>query len=461
MRARTYAVWRWSIVTRVGCVVLLLLAVVMASTGNARAAGVDLLVAGATLVGARALRSGRDPEFAMKLAIGALTLHWLVIGVGHIILAAIHHRSLLVGDEIDYNRFAGQMSHSLLGGPPVAPHQAYLKNPFTIVLIGLYVVGGATPLVGLTIPVAFATWTSVLTHRLLADHAPGPELRSARAAGILVTVFPTTLLWSCLLLKDASVTFGTIAVVVVALEVAAPARPWRARLGWALFGAASVGWLVGVRGVELVPLGGGILIWLAWLIRRRGLPVRLTAAVIGACAVAALLTVPPLRSQLDRVPFRLADHRIVGRRYARTAEPPEGPAKKATWLSTAGHVPQGLLLVLFRPLPSEVNNVSQFGGVVGNGFYLVLCLFAGAGVAIAWRAGWRDGVLLLVANVLVLWLVLAVADGNAGTAWRHRDAATPLLACFAGIAISQPRLVNRFNELRPTFAAWKTRESVE
>lgn len=434
----------------------------MIATGNARAAAFDLLTAGLTLAGARALRSQRDPGFGMRLAIAALSLHWLVIGVIHIVLAAMGHTPFLVGDEISYNGFATELSRAWLGtGPPVPLGDQYLNTPFSTLLAGAYTLGGDTPLAGLTIPLAFATWTPVLAHRLVADHGPWSDMRPARVAGILATVFPTTFLWSSFLLKDSSVTFGTIALIVTVLEVTDPSRSWQSRAGWAILGMGMVAWLYGVRGVELVPLAGGIVLWLLCRTRGRGWQVKLSAGVIIASAVAAFFVIPSLHDQLDRVPFRLAQHRVAGRVSARTAEPPEAPPYEATWQSTVAHVPQGLLLVMLRPLPSQVKDVPQLAGAVGNLVYLVLVAFAVAGAAVAWRAGWRDGVVLLAANVVLLWLVLAVSDGNAGTAWRHRDAVTPLLACLAGIAVSQMRLLDRIVDLRPAFPLWKTRELAE
>jgi hypothetical protein len=421
---------------RAACLVMVGLAAVIAAAGHPRAAAFDLVMAGLTMLVARMLRGKRDTTFSADLALMSLAGRWLLVTVLQLVLAARGHSPLLVPDEAGYNRFAIEQSRAWLStGATVPMLDDYLRGAFTETLSAVYTIGGRTPYAGLAVPIAFGTWTPVLTHRLVADHIPGAGRNAARIAGIVSSAFPSTLIWSILLLKDSSVTFAGMALVVGFISVPRGSSSEQDRAAvLALFG---LGWLIIDRSADLVAIGLGLVLWVLWTNRGRPAWVKAAAGLIIASLMAGALLSPSVRASIDHVPVRLAVHRILGREYARTAEPPEGNPLKATWGSTAAHVPEGLLLVLLRPLPDEVRGLSQLGGALGNLLYVFLCGAAGAGTVVAWRRGWRAQALLLAGSAIALWVLLAVSEGNAGTAWRHRDAVTPFLACLAGVACAQ------------------------
>jgi hypothetical protein len=403
-----------------------------------RAIGFDVAMAALTLAIGRMLCSGVDRRFAWRLLVGALALHWFLVCSLQLVLAARGHSPFLVPDEHAYDLVARQLSRFWLGtGPAVPQVNDFLEGPFATLVAGAYTAGGHTPLVGLAIPVAFGTWFPVLVHRLMSEHLGAVGRRAARTGALLALLYPASIGWSCLLLKDSSVTFASTAVVLAVLALPSVTRSPRERLVDLALGLAGIAWLIETRGAQLVPIAIGIaVIAIAWVLRQ---PIRKRIAIFGVivCGLAAIVSVSQVRHELGQVPVRLAVHREASRVGARTAEAPEGPPSQATWLSTVGHVPAGLALALVRPYPTEVQNASQALGAAGNLIYLVFCAIAAAGIAAAVRAGLRTETLLLVATVAASWIVLSVAEGNAGTAWRHRDAVTPLLACFAGVTVAR------------------------
>jgi hypothetical protein len=428
--------------------VVLGLTIVVAVAVNVWAAGFDLTFAGLTLAVAHLLRSRRDSRFAADLAVVSLTIRWLVIAIIQLVLAAKGHKPLLTHDEFAYDRFAIEQSRAWLGtGPAVPQVDLYLRGPFSEALSAVYTIGGYTPLVGLSMSVAFGTWTPVLIHKIMADNISPDHPQRARIAGVLASIFPTTLIWSCLLLKDSSITFACTAVVAGVISL--PRGNRISRSCWAALVVAAAAWLITERGAQLAAVGVGLVLWLVWTNRHRLTAVAISAVVVLAVVAGLFIVSPGLRTSLTDLPHTLAKHRILGREHARTAEAPEGPPDKATWLSTVLHIPQGLTLVLLRPLPTEVDDLAQLGGMIGNVVYLIFCGLAVAGSYIAWRGGYQREALLVIGVAVALWLILSVTEGNAGTAWRHRDAVTPLLACLVGFAGATSYVSSRVLALIP------------
>ena len=409
--------------------------VVMVVSGYGRAAAFDLAMAGVTFAIGATLRSSADLAFARRLLIASLALHWLVVGSLHVVLAVRGHAPLLTPDENGYSRFAIEQSREWLGtGPPVRAMDLYVQEPFSQLLAGAYTVGGYTPFAGLAIPVAFGTWISVAVHRLTADHFSGWGVQAARIAGVIALIYPTTLMWSCMLLKDSSLTFANLAVLLGVVGVAALLRRERARAVDLAIGAAGIAWLSTNRAAQLIPLALGTALAVIAVSLRLSLRARLVVSVVIACGVLAVPLVPAVRHKFDRLPQTLAAHRALARENARTAGPREGPSSGASWATTIEHVPDGSALVLLRPYPTEIRNFAELGGAAGNLLNLILCVVAAIGALRAWHEGRRSEILLLAGSVVSLWLLLAITEGNVGTAWRHRDVATPLLACLAAYA---------------------------
>lgn len=416
----------------------------LAAAGNLWAAVFDFVMAACTLMLARLLVSRSDAHFGFRLAVGSLTLRWALVTIIQLALAAKGHKPLLTSDEFGYDRYAIELSRHWLGtGPAVPAADHYLGGAFSTVLAGAYTLGGYTPFAGLTIPIAFGTWTPVIVHRFMADDLRVDRV-TARTAGVLASVYPTTLIWSCLLLKDSGITFATVGltVAIIALTRRRPMSLTFAK--WLVFGAASTAWLAIERPVQLIPIGLGVIVWLAWSSRMH--PARLVAglAICAVCISGAIAASPSARHRISDLPRTLAEHRSLGRIRARTAEAPEGDPAHATLLSTVEHVPAGLALVLVRPTPAEVRGLSELGGVLGNLLNVILVGLAIVGGAVVWRMGRQGPVLLIGTSVVALWFILALVEGNAGTAWRHRDPVTPLLVALAGIALTQPKMRTRY-----------------
>jgi hypothetical protein len=418
---------------------------VLAATQGLWLAAWAALTFSCTLAAAHLMRGDRDRSFALSLAVGALTLRWLCIAILQGLLAIKGHGPFVFPDESPNDRVAVELSRVWLGtGPAVPTMDHYLLGPYSTVLAGAYTAGGYTLFAGLPVPVAFGTWTAVLAHRIVSEGLYPGFAWTARTAGILVAIYPSTLAWSCLLLKDSSVAWATTAIVCGVIGVAKSSRS-RQRVSPALLLCLGGAWLAGVRTPQAVVIAVFVATWCVWLLLRRTLSSRYLVVVTVVSALLASGTVLVAYRSYDRIPRSLATHRALGRLHARTATIAERPPRSATWGSTFSYLPHGITLMLFRPYPWEASNSAQRASIVGNVLFLLLCAFAAVGALLSWRRGRRAETVLLVGTVIVLWLLFALAEGNAGTAFRHRDAVTPLLLCFAGVALvsARVRFVNR------------------
>lgn len=99
-----------------------------------------------------------------------------------------------------------------------------------------------------------------------------------------------------------------------------------------------------------------------------------------------------------------------------------------------GHLPTGLVAVLFRPFPGERLDSATARLAVGeNALWLVLYVAAVGGLIVR-RARWRCVMFPLVLTGVLVGIG-AVTEGNLGTAFRHRGQVAWVVCLFAGAGV--------------------------
>lgn len=381
------------------------------------------------------LAAPNDVAFARKLVLVGLALHTVVALAGRLIAVKAGHNILFFDDEFGYDRVAVAESRHWLGhGPGPLPADGYLVSAFTYVLAVGYTLGGYDPASGLVITAAFGLLTGVVVHRIaLLVWGPGVR-RPARAAAVLAALYPTVFGWSSLLLKDSSIFFATSGLLLSALMLSRGSElSWRSRATVMLAGVLCLAWLVSVRPSQAAAIVAGLALWVVVRLVSRGVFARAAMATAVIAGVVAVLVIPAMRHRVDKVPTRLATQRSASAVGARTAlESPGAAARASSWGSTLGYLPKGAIALLLRPLPWEARTASQAAGALVNVVALVLYAAAIRGALLLRRMANVDALLPLVLPLAAVWLILALVEGNAGTAFRHRDAVFPIVAVLAG-----------------------------
>jgi hypothetical protein len=275
-----------------------------------------------------------------------------------------------------------------------------------------------------------AVATTMIALRLLSSRG------LAVLAGLVPAVLPSQILWSSVWLKDAAVT-ACLALVVLGLVIA-----MRRRDRWNV-GAGVVTTAFGLCGLSGLRLNSFVLacwcvavvlIFFYW--RRPSIVVTaaLLVAVIPWAGGAGILGSHAL-SRGDA----LGTQRMAGAANADSAliaaPPPsattsvESPAAD-DFASNLRYLPRGLVAVLLRPYPWEASTsrASTFAKLDNLIWYFI----AGLGIVGLWTVRRRREFALIVLLIAGTIGVYALAEGNLGTAFRHRGEvvwAVGLLAC--------------------------------
>ncbi len=416
--------------------------VAVAVAGGLWAAGFAVIVSiAALLVGGR-LVDDADRRWIVSLMLIALAARWLVGGGMQAVLAAREGTGFLFPDELAYDRVGDALRRAWFDGIPILEQDRYLVTSFTSAISVSYTLAGHEVLAARALNAAVAILTVAVVHRLAKAVLGGRSTAGPRLAAGLAAFYPTTFGWSILVLKDTGLMLATCAVVLVWLTVGRGARA--APL---IVLALALGWIMDNRAAQaaVLLLALAAAATAAPLLRRpRRLPVVVAAAAVVLAAAIAL--VPSVASTLDRMPDRLAGERALQAENARTAisaAPSEVDAGTrvvdSSWPETLAYLPGGLAAVLLGPYPWEAENASQAIGAALSVLALAFYALALVGGRALWRTGRKVPLLHLAAVIGSFWVLLALTAGNAGTAFRHRDAVFAFVLVLAARGILELR----------------------
>ncbi len=411
----------------VACALSSALLIALALAGQAGAAVIGLLGLGAGLAVSRGLARAPDRQFALALYWMAFLLR-LVTAIGTFYVSlAIGQGGFFSSDEGGYDQMAWAMAQQWRGMGPVVEN---LWGHYTTLVAALYVFTGHSMLAAKVMDAALGAGTAILIWYLAT--LVFPDGKVGKIAGLLTACFPSSILWSSLILRDA-LTSCVLALILIGAYLLFT-RPDVAR-----FLLTTIAWflLKDIRGWIFVPLGGLLLLGALVfpnLIRRRvatfvvvGLTAMLLPFAIGFGPWGLSAYSVPSPSYLNWKRTAMAEGAQSAFVPPPNAQPPQAAAPtiplldhfldKAT-IAILLYIPVGLVYVIGTPFPWMLYNWMTRAIAPEMLVWYVLVLLAVYGSIVS-RMRWREW-FLPAALIVMLTLVLAAIEGNVGTMARHR-----------------------------------------
>jgi len=323
----------------------------------------------------------------------------------------------------------------------------------------VYTVVGPVRLAGQLLAAAFGAAAAAGTARIaLFAQPPG----WAFAAGAVVALLPSQVLWSSLTLKDSAV-WAVLALVGVAVAYAVRTGGRRALVA----GLVVVGLLLLLSRLRDHTLMVSLiaLVMASWIVPGSGRAPRACSALAALLLVPWVVGLGPAGVDFARGTGSLEQRRIDNAAGANsalvqpepassgpatpsksapagaTAPPPEteasgggatAPPAEAEVSADLAHLPRGVLAMVAEPFPfgSQGSTALQLARLESLVWYPVL-LLAALGVGTAWRR--RSTYAWPVLTGAGICLLYALAEGNLGTAFRHRGEFVWVVALLAAL----------------------------
>lgn len=440
---------------------------------------------------AHVVSGGERRRDLVALALCAVALH-MAVGVAIQSFASTFPGGFVTGDDASYYRLASAFARYLQGAPldpryspPLWGGDTYLFGAFVYLETGLFLVFGPDVRIPILLNSALAVVTALLifhiTRRLFGRTA-------AYVAAAVVAFFPSLILWSALNLKDSL----TIALAVLAVWAAVQFQD-RPRLVYFALQFATAQALMTLRSyvAATIAIVALLSVALATLSLRRR---------VGAIALGGLLTAVIVVQSLNAIGSGFGEQLLVALERERaamavgartgfvptptpgsvaasgppgpTSAPASAPGATSSAVAavtappaatlfdevapvpgrTLSYLPTGLAYAILAPFPLSARRLQE---VVAAPEMLVWYLLVGGGVATIWRERRRWTYLSpLVLTIGGLMLVLALAEGNVGTLFRHRVMVVPFAA-----ALASPSLVVLWSRIRRRRATATTSET--
>jgi hypothetical protein len=250
--------------------------------------------------------------------------------------------------------------------------------------------------------------------------------RAGRGAAFLVTFFPSLVLWSALLVRDALVLFLLLWIVCLAQSLLA-----RFRLRTALWLVVCLLLLATLRSYLLAVMGAALLVALLVASVRRPGPALGTALFCGAAVVGVVKGSGLGTDYLGDASLRsLALQRQYNAMTGQGAIALEGH-DLSTPLGALTYLPVGLAWFVFSPFPWQFSGRQLFA--IPEVLLWYACIpFVVVGIAYALRRRRRQALAPLVAGLLIT-VLYSLVEGNVGIIFRHRAQALVLLLPFAAV----------------------------
>jgi 4-amino-4-deoxy-L-arabinose transferase-like glycosyltransferase len=428
------------------------------------------------LVGVAALAhrvsNGERRRDLVGLALCAGALH-MAVGIAIQGFVPTFAGGFVTGDDAAYYRLASQVARYLHGaaldqgyGPPLWGGDAYLFGAFVYLETALFWVFGPD----VRIPILLNSALAVVTALVLFDATKRIfGSRAAFVAAAVVAFFPSLILWSGLNLKD-SLTITLAAVGIwAAVQFQFHPRP----LSFALqFAAAEALVLSRAYVAATIAIAAFISIALAALPPRQRVGATALAGVVTALIVVQSLNAigSSVGEQLLLALERERAAMAIGARTGFVATPTPVPTPASTGVvlpsvpasavpgtsprasaiagvspaasatvhpddvalapgRTLSYLPTGLAYAIFAPFPLSARRLQEIVAAPDMLAWYVLVI---AGLATIWRERRRWSYLVpLIVTIGGLMLVLALAEGNVGTLFRHRAMVIPFAASLA------------------------------
>lgn len=373
----------------------------------------------------------RRPLLAVfVLALGVRLVAWLVL---HVVVPD----DWLALDDDTYATLAEQVASGSTESWSSYRHWLYAGTAtFLVPLTGLYWLLGPHEFLGPALVAVVGAGAAATTARLASAEL---GLCWALGAGAVVGVLPSQVGWSVTTLKDPWVWLVASALGIAVMFAYRQERS--SPLAW--IGVAVLLFLMSHLRMQSVIVAG----WAVFLVslvgvRRQGRRAGAVLALILATAVpwaagagpAGIDAVGPRIANLDQVrrtnAIGASSAIVEGREFEAEAQGDTFLEPPGDWLQAVAHLPKGLSVMLLQPYPWEENRTSQIVlAKMDTILWYPLLVLAALGLL---RLKRYSRVLLfpfLYGSGMLM--VYALAEGNLGTAFRHRGELVWVMALFA------------------------------
>lgn len=412
------------------------------AVGLALASVAALLVRGDE-VGARTPAAARrlaDARFLVVLVVAGFVVR-AVLALG---LRALDLNLVLGGDEGTFDANA-RVFHAWLEGRLPEPFQEKWQHSSQVgyfVFVGsLYWVLGVVPLVPVLLNCIIGALTAIPVYRIAARI--GGRL-AGRWAAVLIVFFPSLVLWSSLLVRDAPALFLIAWAAALGQDLLR-----RVSLAKALTLIACLGVLATLRSYIFLLLAAALVgAFLIAAVRRPGRA--LAVAVLATLGILLLVRGAGLGEEflaedyLVRIDHQRRLNALVG-----NAAIEMGAHDISTPAGALVYLPTGLAYFLLAPFPWQLGGRQALALPDLLVWYACLPLVV-MGAIWAYRRRRVPALVPLLAGISIC-LLYALVEGNVGIIVRHRAQALVLLLPYAGVQVA--RLVRRLRRRAAVTAA--------
>lgn len=345
-------------------------------------------------------------------------------------------------DDATYSRMAQAAADGRLSSLGAYPVWLYERTGTLLVPVtALYEVFGPVKLAGQLYVGVLGAAAAALTTRVAMEVV---DRRWAIAAGVVVALLPSQILWSSIIMKDAAVWMALSGLAVVA---AVAARTTGRRLVVLAAIAAALLGMLGFLRLYSLEVAAVALVLAALFSMREQRQVRIAGAV-------ALLLVVPMAFGMGPAgaPFvagikNPAEQRAANAQEAQSAVVSVEPSDEPAAAANLSYLPTGLTVIALRPWPWE--GASGSTGVrlarLETVLWYPLIALALVGLTAAWRR--RAALAFPVICGGAVALMYGLIEGNLGTAYRHRGEVVWAVVLLA--ALGAQVCAARLRERRP------------
>lgn len=285
---------------------------------------------------------------------------------------------------------------------------------FIVPLAALYEVFGEVPLLGQLYAAAAGAGTAAATAYL--GKSIGSTDYSALLAGLLVAVFPSQVLWSSLVLKDALIWFSFSMIAAGTLMVQRASRRQQLLTGLCLV-VGFVVLLAFLRSYSMILATWGAGIALLFGSRYRRFE-RIGAATALIVVLPLILGYGPAGGDVLRDVQDVPNYRARGAAFGSMDIAEESAPDDLSTAAEIARLPRAAAIVVLGPAPWQVRGWAEAAILTENVFIWFPTL---ALATIGLRRRYRDPALIFPVLALGGMIVMyALSEGNFGTAYRHR-----------------------------------------
>ncbi len=371
-------------------------------------------------------RREADARFLVFLVVAAFALRAVLA----IVLRQLDLNMVLGGDEGTFDGNAkvfAEWLHGRLPEPFQAKWRGSSQKGYFVLVGSIYWLIGPQQIVPVLLNCAIGSLTAIPVYRVASRLGGGV---AGRIAAVLVAFFPSLVLWSCLMVRDALAFY-----LIAAAASLGQSLLRRVTFSHALLLIAALGALATLRSYVFLLLAGGLVgAFLVSVVRRPGRA--FAVALLSVVGVFLLVRGAGLGAELlpDATLARIDTQRRLNALVG-TAAIEMGDHDLSTPTGALSYLPVGILHFLLAPFPWQTGGRQLLALPDMLIWYACLPLVL-LGARRALRAH-RSQAAVPLLSAAAITLLYALVEGNVGIIVRHRAQIVVLLLPFAGVALAR------------------------